>query len=151
MQPEKIFNWLAFLVLWVGCSNQQSADLPEHLDDLQNLTIYSAAVDPAYQLNMEREQVFGGSQDVLIGNISQLEADSSGRIYIGDSQQKSIHVFQPDGNYLTSIGGEGHGPGEFQWIGNMQILSNKLFVYDPNSFNLNIFRISENLNTAPQF
>ncbi|SHE30537.1 6-bladed beta-propeller protein [Fodinibius roseus] len=147
-----LFDILIF-VICIGCSNRSAVDLPEHIknQDLENLTIYQADVQPNQTIQLIREQAFGNSEDVLIGNPSQLEADRSGRVYIGDSQQKSIHVFQPDGNYLSSIGREGQGPGEFQWIGNMQILSDELFIYDPNSHRLNVFRIPENSNTAPEF
>lgn len=106
-----LFDILIF-VICIGCSNRSAVDLPEHIknQDLDNLTIYQVDVQPNQTIQLICEQAFGNSEDVLIGNPSQLEADHSGRVYIGDSQQKSIHVFQPDGNYLSSFGREGQGP-----------------------------------------
>lgn len=142
---------ISLLVLLAGCSNQQATNLPEHLADLQNLEVYTTDIEPAYQPNLVREMVFGDSEEFLIGSIGRVVVDQFDRVYLGDTQQKSIHILHPDGNYLTSIGREGEGPGEFQWIGHMQIHFGELFVYDPNSRRINVFGIQESLQTAPQF
>src|SRR5699024_260283 len=149
---KKAKKWLGYavLILLCSCTMEEEVEVPAHIENLENLTVHHAG-QQADTVHLESEQIFGNAEDVLIGSPSQLEADSSGRVYIGDSQQKSIHIFQPDGSYFTSIGGEGNGPGEFQWIGNMQILSRKLFVYDSNSSRFNVFRIPENLHIAHQF
>ena len=49
-----------------------------------------------------------------VGAVSGLEADSKGNIYVLDSYDDKVLKFDPAGNYLTSIGGKGQGPGEFQ-------------------------------------
>jgi hypothetical protein len=49
-----------------------------------------------------------------VGAVSGVEADSKGNIYVLDSYDFRILKFDPAGNYLTSIGEKGQGPGEFQ-------------------------------------
>ncbi|MEX0906198.1 MAG: 6-bladed beta-propeller [Balneolaceae bacterium] len=140
---------LTSMFLLAGCSMQESVELPEHIQELENLTIYSADAEPAYQLHLEREQAFGDTDENLIGNPGPLAVDHYGRVYIGDNQQKTVHIFQPDGSYLTNIGREGEGPGEFQWIGNMNILSNQLFIYDPNGRRVNVYRLAAEPDQDP--
>lgn len=41
--------------------------------------------------------------------------DNQGNIYILDSGNHRIQKFSPDGKYLTTIGQQGQGPGEFQY------------------------------------
>src|SRR5690625_4740260 len=98
-------KWLGYaaLILICSCTLEKEVEIPEHIGKLDNLTVHQTG-QQADTVHLEKEQIFGNTEDVLIGSPSQLEADSSGRVYIGDSQQKSIHIFQPDGNYFTSIG-----------------------------------------------
>lgn len=49
-----------------------------------------------------------------VGGVSGVEADSKGNIYVLDSYDDKVLKFDPAGNYLTSIGGKGQGPGESQ-------------------------------------
>lgn len=57
------------------------------------------------------------------GRIVSVISDDDGKMYVGDELASQIHVFDPDGQFLYSIGREGEGPGEFQrlisiaWVG----------------------------------
>lgn len=47
-----------------------------------------------------------------------LKVAETGKIYFADRGNYKIRVFSPTGQYLSSIGGSGQGPGEFQrWFG----------------------------------
>lgn len=148
---KKVIIGISFIVLWIGCSNQQSIELPAHVEDLENLRVYSPDVEPAYQIHLEREQTFGETEEVLIGTPGQLVVDNSGRVYISDTQKLTVHIFQPDSNYLVSFGGEGEGPGEFHWVGNMDIQSNQLFVFDPNQRGVNVFTFTPEPHSIPEY
>ena len=68
---------------------------------------------------------------MLFGTINQLLVAQTGEILIVDTQLKSIHIFDPDGNYLNSEIGEGEGPGEVRQIGTVSISGdNNLLLYD---------------------
>ncbi|MGD2246201.1 MAG: M56 family metallopeptidase [Candidatus Aminicenantes bacterium] len=57
--------------------------------------------------------------------------DKDGIIFIMDSGNHRIQVFDPAGNYLKTIGREGQGPGEFQQLFSMDINDEgHLYVYD---------------------
>src|SRR5579884_3762350 len=49
---------------------------------------------------------FWGPRDVAIG--------PDGNVYVSDTGNKRIQVFDPNGRYLRAIGGEGSGPGQFK-------------------------------------
>lgn len=74
------------------------------------------------------------SKDHIIGEIATITVDEKNQVYIADEDQTTIHVFSPDGNYLTSLGREGRGPGEFTAVyersTTMDIHSNWLYVTD---------------------
>jgi hypothetical protein len=49
----------------------------------------------------------------LLGQIVDAEFDSNGNLYLSDQSKKQIHIYDLSGEYITSIGREGRGPGEF--------------------------------------
>ena len=67
----------------------------------------------SYKINFEHEMSFGSKEEVLIGAIRAVAVDDQNRVFIKDNGLVTIHVFEPDGSYLTSLGREGKGPGEF--------------------------------------
>lgn len=54
-----------------------------------------------------------GSSTAPIGEVSGLAVDAKGRIYVTDTQEPRILVFDADGKLLATIGRKGQGPGEF--------------------------------------
>lgn len=127
---EKMTIGVFLILLWASCSEQQSTDLPDHLQDLENLTVYSSDVIPEYQIHLEREQTFGDTDEVYFGRLTDVVVDKSGRTYIADGDELNIKVFEADGRFVTQLGREGRGPGEFVNIWYLQIKANRLFAYD---------------------
>lgn len=62
----------------------------------EDLRIGTAAGEPAYQF----------------GQIVGIDVDSDGRIYVMDQQASEVRVFSPAGEFITSMGKPGGGPGE---------------------------------------
>jgi hypothetical protein len=57
----------------------------------------------------------GGEEDeVFFGTIAEFLHDENGNIYLLDGQMSEIKVFAPDGEWLSTLGRQGEGPGEFQ-------------------------------------
>ena len=50
----------------------------------------------------------------LLGGVTQVSADSEGKVYVVESSFNGIHVFSAVGDHIKSIGRSGAGPGEFQ-------------------------------------
>ena len=67
----------------------------------------------------------------VFGRITALETDSSGHVYILDSEFSEVRVFDEDFSYLTTIGSAGQGPGEFISPSHLTFNDNEeLFVLD---------------------
>ncbi|TVR32953.1 MAG: 6-bladed beta-propeller [Balneolaceae bacterium] len=153
-------NYLRFipagLLLWTmatGCTgNDAIPEAPDHILALENVTIYSSAdVENADTLKLVREQIFSDTDENPITTFGAVIADSLGRVYIGDRNQRTVHLFEQDGEYQGRIGREGDGPGEFRWVGAMDIHDNGLYVYDPNGGKINLFEVGTGVGNLPEY
>ncbi len=82
----------------------------------------------------------GGEEPYVFGEISELEIDSKGNIYVLDTP--FIKKFDKNGNFLLSIGGKGEGPGEFPSISILYIAldsKGKLFVLNGLKGDVSVF------------
>ncbi|MEX2362818.1 MAG: 6-bladed beta-propeller, partial [Balneolaceae bacterium] len=65
-------------------------------------------------------------------NIYEFNVDAAGKVYIvdGSFDSRMIHVFEPDGSYLSHLGSRGEGPGEYINPGRLKFQDERLFIYD---------------------
>ena len=63
---------------------------------------------------LQEEWRIGGSDDVILGSVVDVEADSADRIYILDGQLCRVLTISPEGELVGVVGREGEGPGEFR-------------------------------------
>jgi hypothetical protein len=81
-------------------------------------------------------------------NITSLDADSRGRVYVADMFQPSVLVLSPQGRVFRRIGRRGAGPGEFRSVRDVQVLpGDSLLVYDPQLARVSVFA-PDSLNPA---
>lgn len=139
--------FLCILFFTVGCTLHEK-EIPEHIKGLDNLAVYSAKAEPTATLEMVREATYAASDKFLLEwyeNISGyswfagIEISDSGRVFIADLRASKIHVFEPDGRYITNMGGDGYGPGEFSGITDTELVSGKLYVFDFMQFRTAVF------------
>lgn len=140
---------LLIILTLTNCSPPE-AEIPQHLKELENLTVVQPYAEPTSSIEFTREAVI---DDVNVTKtwfvydfgeglwFTGLEVDDSGRIYVGNVSEKTIQVFDSDGSYLTNIGNEGNGPGEFKGISDLKIKSNQLFVFDFLQFRTTFFSL----------
>ena len=133
---------LIIALLFMTCSNSspetvenQSEELKQESDQPDsNVEDDTTTETPAaIEFQFKREQTFGSSDDVLLGVFYAVAVDSQNRVYMADRDQTKIHVFHPNGTFLTSLGREGRGPGEFFGIRKDTFIkteSGKLYVTD---------------------
>ena len=80
------------------------------------LHVKNTATPSGGKETMQLEELWraGGAddEDVLFGLISQAQVADDGNIYLLDLQLSQIHVFSPEGEFLTELSREGEGPGE---------------------------------------
>ncbi len=89
------------------------------IETVDGQTVVRNPETPAYgELREEIREVWrrGGDDDdeIFFGTIAEFLHDDDGNIYLLDSQLSEIHVFDPEGELLRTIGRQGEGPGEFQ-------------------------------------
>lgn len=118
--------------------------MPENIRKLENVRIFPFEPESVPKIELIQELKFGDTDDVTIGMVERksvfdqnriykrIAADEHGRVFIADIQQMKIHVFNPDENWLQSLGREGSGPGEFHHIGEIDIVSDQLYAIDGN-------------------
>src|SRR5699024_5582068 len=124
-----------------ACSSKK-AEVPPRFKEIEHLKAYSTDAEPDSNIKFINETILEAPDSISINwwgqnsvypNIHWLagiETDDSGEIYIGDSNNIGIHVFDNDGHYLSTLGREGYGSGEYSGIYPIRIASDSLFVYD---------------------
>jgi len=66
--------------------------------------------------------------------------DSEGYVYVPDNGYYSVRVFSSSGDFLTEVGRQGQGPGEFQSLSDVAIgARDSLFVYDDINRRISVF------------
>lgn len=147
---------LSIFILGNSCTFKDKSDAPEHLSNLQNLVIIQQNSETAFSIELSRDLIINDSDvtktwfnDMTSGGFpfggvnwcAGLEIDDFGRIFVGNRPIKTIQVFNSDGSYLTNIGSEGNGPGEFNGILDIKIQANQLYAFDYIQFRTTFFSI----------
>jgi hypothetical protein len=99
---------LSCFALFVACSSNRNEIPPPNRQICLDLT-------DDIQLSDSLEFAFiplETNEQCLIGIIEQVEI-RNGKIYVLDSNQKALFVFDMEGKFLTQIGNRGAGPGEY--------------------------------------
>jgi len=122
-----------------ACSGEASFDIPEDIAAMQNVAVYSGDADPVYSITLERTAVFGDTEDLFVNSINTITVSDNGDLYLADSQEGTLHVYDGAGSYKFSIGRKGEGPGEFTSAGRSHIFEGKLYVLDVQQQRLSVF------------
>lgn len=96
-----------------------------------------------FEQNLELGENKPLSREYLIGFTQQVRTDSQGRIYQNDKKIEGIRVYDSEGDYLTTLGRNGRGPGEFVHKTGMGITAgDKLVVHDRMMIRITEFDVS---------
>jgi len=72
-----------------------------------------------------------GDGDSTFYKPTDIALDQEGNLYVLDSGNSLIKKFTPEGRFLTSFGGEGQGPGEFQFMEGIAVdFSGQMYITD---------------------
>lgn len=114
------------MILFSVFCSPKSDQVEKYMEDgvkivVNHLEPYKIKGEPStFVLEKEFTIDFSGDEigELGIADATDFEADSEGNIYFFYSNKEGdlIFKFDPQGNYLTSFGIKGQGPGEMQWI-----------------------------------
>jgi hypothetical protein len=84
----------------------------------------------------------GGDENFIFSFICYLAVDNAENIYVADTREKHVNVFDSHGGFLRTIGRAGQGPGEIGRIGSIRINSHdELVVIDGNQRKMHCFSL----------
>ena len=85
------------------------------------------AAEPALSIGL-----LDGPEELLFGDIESVARDAAGNLIVADDQALEIRIFDPEGGYLRSLGGEGEAPGEFSALrGAWPLADDAILALDP--------------------
>lgn len=84
------------------------------IDLVEDLRIGRPGADPTYSFDNPRN----------------VAVDSAGRIYVADSGDHEVKVYDADGTHLRTLGRQGEGPGEFRGPGSVTVAAGRVVVSD---------------------
>ncbi|HEX2079622.1 MAG TPA: hypothetical protein VHG08_17985, partial [Longimicrobium sp.] len=85
-------------------------------------------------------EVARSTVDTLFQQVTGLDVDSRGRVYVGDWFAARVAVLDSAGRLVGTVGRRGLGPGEFRSIRGVQVLpGDSVLVFDPSAARLSVF------------
>jgi len=84
--------------------------------------------------------VLDGPEEYIFGRIGSLAVGPAGEIFVFDQQVPALRKYDPRGNYVTTFGREGEGPGEYKRPdGGMVVVGERLVLRDPGNARLTVY------------
>lgn len=149
---KKMFFYTALfmgflLVLFYSCQSQKE-EWKGEIQEENGVTVVHNPKTPLYEgdvFHLEEDLVIGeseGPEEYMFSEASDMDVDSEENIYVLDSKETHIKVFDEDGTYLKTIGQKGQGPGEMQSARNLSITpNNEIMVNDSSAGALHFFTL----------
>jgi hypothetical protein len=131
MHADLKCRWSA--MLWIGlgfsglfaCAGGSDSSTVQRSDSAGIEIVVSSGSDRVLDWQFNRLFELGGAEEgpESFFRVSPrlVRADAAGRIYVLDSENARIVVFDSDGQFVRSMGGRGGGPGEFQSPATMSV------------------------------
>ena len=120
MKNTSVFSFLCLVILTFTLScNQQKTKWKGAVEEKDGVIIVKNPKEPIYRenvLELQEDLSIGdaeGREDYMFSEIVSVAVDEEERIYVLDSKEVHIKVFDKNGIYLKTIGQRGQGPGEF--------------------------------------
>ena len=93
------------------------------------------AAGQAVQWNLQRTVTIGDAMDGEIGLTRVGDVTIAGdRVLVGQPMERGVRVFSTGGEFISFVGRQGAGPGEFEGLGRIGLLGDMFWVWD---YNLN--------------
>ena len=142
-----IFFWTV-LILFANCGPQKS-EWQGTIEKVDGVTVVKNPKQGLWDsrenadLTIVKKRQIGeldGSEEFLFVDIADVTLNSKGDIYVADRRLNEIRKFNKDGEYLSTVGRKGQGPGEFQDIRTVSVNRNDdLIVFDGGLGRISVF------------
>ena len=117
---------LVVCIILTGCSNDKPEAVIENIDGIEYVRNPESPLFPEKTVIFEEELRISFEDDagnIIIYQPAAFAVSADGWLYVGDGQERNIHVFDSDGKHIRFFSGKGQGPGEFERIGRLAFLS----------------------------
>ena len=106
-------------------------DVPEGLPEIVYSPV-SVEDRQGHRIELIEDLVIGSEDNAneRFGDRVSVGVDDQGRIYVADTDNHRIQVFDADGTYLATLGRDGQGPGEFEFPRTIAVAGDRVFVGD---------------------
>lgn len=136
---------LSVCIIVISCE-QKKAEWKGIVEEVNGIMVVKNPKDPMYKndvMILEEDLTIGKkiqSEEPVFIDISVIQVDSNGHIYVLDGRARRIRVFDKEGNHIRSFGREGQGPGEFQLANDMVLTPDEnIMVLDRGNYRLSFF------------
>jgi len=80
--------------------------------------------------------------DFIFSVIRTIEVDDEGNIYVADSKEVCVKVFDKNGKHIRTFGKKGQGPGEIQFFSRVHMFAGKeVMIYDRGNNRLSFYSL----------
>lgn len=126
-------------------------EIPEHILEVENLTIFPGNSEPRYSIELIPVQTYGKTGEPYLTRVEACTVDDNGRVILTDLRINyesmpfvfNVHVYNADGTYRTLLGGPGRGPGEYGFPYFTQVNDGKVYLYDYTGKRLNVYSAND--------
>ena len=113
-----IFVIAIILAVFVSCSSSES-EWQGTIEEVDGVTVVKNSIEPIYGENifvLEEELSIGeaeGREEYMFSEVESITTDDEGRIYVLDSEENNVKIYDKKGKFVNKFGKKGQGPGEF--------------------------------------
>jgi len=139
-----VLSFSIFMMI-ISCGVQKELEWKGTIEKVNDVIVVKNPKEPMYGediFSLEEELSIGeeGREGYIFSQIRSVAVDEDDRIYVLDSKEAHIKIFDRNGNYIKTIGRLGQGPGEIGSPRNIWITSqNEVMVTDSRNRRLTFF------------
>jgi hypothetical protein len=153
--PTMVFLWMIFIF---ASPVHQKAKWKGTIEEIDGVTAIKNPKEPMYGddvFHLEEELSIGEEgkgDEYIFSEARDIAVDEVGNIYILDSHEAHIKVFDKSGKYVKTIGNKGQGPGEMSRPSSLQITpQNEIAVNDSDALKIHFFTLEGKFLRAAVF
>lgn len=131
------------LILLAGCKTDSSNTANSFKSLADEVIVYEKNETFEKLDAVEILRITDGDVSPLLGRLNQVKVLPNGSILAFDAAAVRIHHFDNRGNFLSSFGSSGKGPGEFSDEAVIQVYNDELYVFERLAYKIDKFTFRE--------